>query len=211
MTSSSRVPDGIGVIFDEGSLVADAGLIVPATLCVRLGLERLIDHAVQLVGRVGGAHAGRKILTLVFAILAGGSHIDHAERLRSGATARLLPFKVMAPSTLGIFLRLFTFGHVRQLDKVVDESIARAWRLGAGPGGRAMTIDLDSTIVEVHGHRKHGAAYGYTRRLGYHPLVATRAETGEVLHGRLRKGSSQRGTKRFCEELARGAAARSAR
>ena len=64
-----------------------------------------------------------------------------------------------------------------------------------------MTIDLDSTIAEVHGKAKQGAAYGYTRVLGYHPLVATRADTGEVLHARLRKGSSQRGAKRFAEEL----------
>lgn len=201
MSSLSRTPDRIGVIFDEPSLVADAGLIVPATLAVRLGLERLIDTTVDLSGRVGGASAGRKILTLVFAILAGASHIDHADRLRSGATRRVLPFRVMAPSTLGIFLRLFTFGHVRQLDKAIAEAIRRAWSAGAGPGSRSMTIDLDSTIVEVHGDNKHGAAYGYTRSLGYHPLLATRADTGEVLHGRLRKGSSQRGTKRFCEEL----------
>jgi hypothetical protein len=60
---------------------------------------------------------------------------------------------------------------------------------------------LDSTICEVHGKAKHGAAYGYTRQLGYHPILATRADTGEVLHTRLRKGSSQRGTKRFVEEL----------
>jgi hypothetical protein len=64
-----------------------------------------------------------------------------------------------------------------------------------------MTIDLDSTICEVHGKAKHGAAYGYTKVLGYHPLLATRADTGEVLHARLRKGSSQRGAKRFAEEL----------
>ena len=106
----------------------------------------------------------------------------------------------MAPSTLGTFLRSFTFGHVRQLDAVIAETIRRAWSLGAEPE-KTMTIDLDSTIVEVHGKQKHGAAYGYTRVLGYHPLLATRAGTGEVLHARLRKGSSQRGTKRFCEEL----------
>jgi hypothetical protein len=62
---------------------------------------------------VGGALPGRKVLTLVFSILAGGSHIDHADRLRAGATRRVLPFSVMAPSTLGTFLRAFTFGHVR--------------------------------------------------------------------------------------------------
>jgi Transposase DDE domain group 1 len=144
---------------------------------------------------------GRKVLTLVAAILAGGSHIDHANVLRAGATRRVLPFRVMAPSTLGTFLRSFTFGHVRQLDRVLGEALRRAWRLGAGPGDDAMTIDLDSTICEVHGKQKQGAAYGHTRVLGYHPLLATRADTGEVLHARLRTGSSQRGAKRFVEEL----------
>ena len=55
-----------------------------------------------------------------------------------------------------------------------------------------MTIDMDSTVCEVYGKNKHGAAYSYTHVLGYHPLLATRAETGEILHARMRKGSSQR-------------------
>jgi hypothetical protein len=193
--------DRVEATFDDATLVANAGLIVPATLMVRLGLEALVNSTVRLLGRVGGALPGRKVLTLVTTILAGGSHIDHADVLRSGATETVLPFRVMAPSTLGTFLRAFTFGHVRQLDAVVAETIGRAWRLGAGPGPAAMTIDLDSTICEVHGKAKHGAAYGYTRVLGYHPILATRADTGEVLHARLRKGSSQRGAKRFIEEL----------
>jgi Transposase DDE domain group 1 len=197
----SRAIDRVEVTFDDATLVANAGLIVPATLMVGLRLEGLINSTVRLVGRVGGALPGRKVLTLVATILAGGSHIDHADVLRAGATQRVLPFRVMAPSTLGTFLRSFTFGHVRQLDKVIAEALRRAWRLGAGPGEAAMTIDLDSTICEVHGHQKHGAAYGYTRVLGYHPVLATRADTGEILHARLRKGSSQRGGKRFVEEL----------
>jgi hypothetical protein len=197
----SRGIDRIEAIFDDSSLVADAGLVVPATLMVRLGLEALVNESVRLVGRVGGSRPGRKVLTLVATILAGGSHIDHADVLRSGATRAVLPFRVMAPSTLGTFLRAFTFGHVRQLDAVIAETIRRAWRLGAGPGDETMTIDMDSTICQVHGHAKQGAAYGYTKKLGYHPLLATCAETGEVLHARLRKGSSQRGAKRFVEEL----------
>ena len=201
MSGVSRTIDRVEVIFDDPTLVANAGLIVPATLMTRLGLESLIDATVRLGGRVGGALPGRKILTLVATILAGGSHIDHADMLRAGATRRVLPFRVMAPSTLGTFLRSFTFGHVRQLDRVAGEALRRAWHLGAGPGDAAATIDLDSTICEVHGHKKQGAAYGYTRVLGYHPLLATRAETGEILHARLRKGSSQRGAKRFVEEL----------
>jgi len=193
--------DRMGATFDDPSLVADAGLLLPATLMVRLGLESVVDDMVRLVGRVGGARPGRKVLTLIVSILAGGSHIDHVNKLRAGATGRVLPFRVMAPSTLGTFLRAFTFGHVRQLDRVIAETIRRAWSLGAGPGAAAMTIDLDSTICQVHGKQKHGAAYGYTKVLGYHPLLATRAGTGEVLHARLRKGSSQRGHKRFVEEL----------
>lgn len=201
MSRVSRSVDRVEVIFDDPTLVANAGLVVPATLMVRLGLETLINSTVRLVGRVGGAWPGRKILTLVATILAGGSHIDHADVLRAGATQRVLGFRVMAPSTLGTFLRAFTFGHVRQLDRVAGETLGRAWRLGAGPGDDPVTIDLDSTICEVHGHQKQGAAYGYTRVLGYHPLLATRADTGEILHARLRKGSSQRGAKRFVEEL----------
>ena len=201
MTRVSHVIDRVEAIFDDETLVADAGLIVPATLMVRLGLEALIDQTLRLVGRVGGARPGRKVLTLVASILAGGSHIDHADRLRAGATQKVLPFKVMAPSTLGTFLRSFTFGHIRQLDRVIGETIRRAWQLGAGPGEAPVTIDLDSTICEVHGKTKQGAAYGYTKVFGYHPLLATRADTGEVLHARLRKGSSHRGHKRFVEEL----------
>jgi hypothetical protein len=201
VSAVSRGIDRIGVTFDEPSLVADAGLIVPATLMVRLGLEDLVNQMVDLGARVGASRPGRKVLTLVSAILAGGSHIDHADRLRAGATQRVLPFRVMAPSTLGTFLRAFTFGHIRQLDAVIAEAIRRAWSFGAGPGDSPMTMDLDSTICEVHGEHKGGAAYGYTRLFGYHPLIATWASSGEVLHARLRKGSSQRGTKRFVEEL----------
>ena len=201
MSRVSHPIERASATFDDPNLVADAGLILPATLMLRLGLESLIDATVRLVGRVGGARPGRKVLTLVATILAGGSHIDHADRLRAGATQRVLPFRVMAPSTLGTFLRSFTFGHVRQLDRVIGETIRRAWSVGPGPGDAPMTIDLDSTICEVHGHAKQGAAYGYTRVLGYHPLVATRADTGEALHARLRKGSSLRGHKRFVEEL----------
>jgi len=201
VSSVSRRIDRVEVTFDDPTLVADAGLLVPATLMVHLGLEALVNRLVRLSGRVGGARSGRKVLTLVAAILAGATHIDHAERLRAGATHRVLPFRVMAPSTLGTFLRAFTFGHIRQLDAVIAETIRRVWSLGAGLGTTPMVIDLDSTVCEVHGKKKQGAADGYTRVLGYHPLLAVWSQTGEILHARLRKGSSQRGHKRFTEEL----------
>jgi Transposase DDE domain group 1 len=202
----SRVSHGIdrvGVSFDDPNLVANAGLLLVGTLVLRLGLERLVNSTVRLGGRVGGALPGRKVLTLVHAIVAGGSHIDHAEVLRSGASDAVLPHRVMAPSTLGTFLRAFTFGHVRQLEAVVGETLRRAWSMGAGPGARRLVVDVDSTICEVAGKAKQGAAFGYTKVLGYHPILATRAGTGEVLHARMRKGSANtaRGARRFIEEL----------
>lgn len=201
MSGVSQNIDRFEVVFDEPNLVANAGLVTVATLAVRLGLERLINQTVRLAGRTGGANPGGKILTLVHTLVAGGSHIDHADMLRSGDTRRVLPFRVSAPSTLGTFLRSFTFGHVRQLDAVIAEALRRVWTLGAGPGDDRLIVDLDSTITEVFGYHKQGAAYGYTKQKGYHPLVATRADTGEILHVRLRKGSSQKGADQFIREL----------
>lgn len=199
MSTVSRTIDRLETTFDHDGLVANAGLVVAGTLMSRLGLEALINRHVK----TGSANPGRKLLTLVAAMLAGGTHIDHVDMLRAGATGRVLPFIVAAPSTVGTFLRSFTFGHLRQLDAVLARTLARAWQLGAGPGAEPLVVDLDSTICEVHGHQKQGAAYGYTRCLGYHPLLATRATTGEILFSRMRKGSagSGRGIVRFIDEL----------
>jgi Transposase DDE domain group 1 len=105
--------------------------------------------------------------------------------------------------TVGTWLRAFMFGHVRQLDQVTGELLGRAWAAGAGPGDSPLTVDVDRTICEVHGYHKQGACYGYTRRLGLHPLLAFRADTGEVVHARLRKGSANtaRGVTWFTDEL----------
>ena len=84
----NRIPnsdlDRLRVVFDDGSLVSDAGLLVAGTLMDRLGLERLLDETVRMDGRAGGSRPGRKVLSLVASMLLGGSHIDHAERLRAG-------------------------------------------------------------------------------------------------------------------------------
>jgi len=143
------------------------------------------------------------VLSLVHAMLLGADCIDDCEILRTGRTDAVLGHRAMAPSTLGTFLRSFTFGHVRQLDRVFGQILCRAWQAGAGPGAGRLVIDVDSFVGEVHGHSKQGAGYGYTGKLGYHPIVATRADTSEVLHVRLRKGAAntQRGALRFVDEL----------
>ncbi len=201
---SSHTLDQLDSCFDDTHAVANAGLLLPATLAERLGIEQAADQVIDLGERPGAYRPGRKLLTLVHAMLAGADCIDDADLLRCGQTASVLGHRVMAPSTLGTFLRSFTFGHVRQLDRLTEQTLTRAWAAGAGPDDGPMTIDLDSTVCEVHGYHKQGAAYGYTHTLGYHPLVASRADTGEVLHARQRTGraNTARGTARFVDELA---------
>jgi hypothetical protein len=147
--SSSHSPDRLVVGFDDDHAVANAGLVLPATLAERLGIEAVVDELVALGDRSGAHRPGRKVLTLVHALLAGGDCIDDADVLGTGSTMAVLGHRVMAPNTLGTFLRSFTFGHVRQLDRVAETVIGRAWAAGAGPGSQPMTIDVDSTICEV--------------------------------------------------------------
>jgi hypothetical protein len=176
-----------------------------ATLALRLGIEALAGDLVRLrCCRPGAANVGRKVMALVYAMVLGADSIDDCDVLRAGRTGRLLGGWVPAPSTLGTFLRAFTFGHVRQLDALLGRVLERAWQAGAGPGDGRLVVDVDSFVGEVCGRLKRGAAYGYTKLLGYHPILATRADTREVLHIRMRKGSAntQKGMLRFCQELA---------
>jgi Transposase DDE domain group 1 len=196
--------DGLKIEFDDERVVSDAGVALVATLAQRLAIEALAGRVVRLrPKRPGAGNAGRKVMALVFAMVLGADSIEDCDVLRAGRTRRLLGGWVPAPSTLGTFLRAFTFGHVRQLDKLLGESLMRAWKAGAGPGDGRLIIDVDSFVGEVCGYQKQGAGYGYTRVFGYHPILATRADTREALHIRLRKGSAntQKGIKRFCEEL----------
>lgn len=176
VTRERAVPgsvDGSEIAFDDERLVADAGLVLPATPCDRLGAEALIDGLVERPGD---------------------------PRLRAGASGAVLGLRPRAATTCGNWLRALGFGQVRQLDAAAGELLRRAWGAGARP--ERLVIDLDSAITEVHGKLKAGARYGHTRALGYHPLFATSAETGEVIHARLRQGAAntQYGAKRFFEE-----------
>jgi hypothetical protein len=108
-------------------------------------------------------------MTLLSAMALGADCIDDCELLRSGRTADIVGHRVMAPSTLGTFLRAFTFGHVRQLDRVLGRAIERAWSAGAGPGAGRLIVDVDSFVGEIFGRAKQGAAFSYTRVRGSHP------------------------------------------
>jgi hypothetical protein len=200
---SSHSHDRVDAAFDGTQLVADAGLLLPATLASRLGLRELVNRHLDLGHAPGQANRGDKLLTLVMSTLAGGDCIDDSDALRAGGTERILGFTVKAASTVGTFLRSFRWGHVRQLDRVSRELLARAWASGAGPGSAPLTIDLDSTVCETYGLAKEGAVHhGYTHVRGYHPLLAIAAGTGDVLMARLREGraATVRGSAHFLRE-----------
>lgn len=186
---SSHSLDRLVTTFDDPRLVSSAGLVLPATLAQHLELQVLLGTHVDLSGTRGRANVGAKALTLIASALGGGDSIDDANALRAGATQAVLGHRVLAPSTLGTFLRSFGAKAVDQLDRVSEIALARAWAAGAGPGDEPLTIDVDSTICETYGLAKEeGSAFIYTHCRGYHPLLAVASGTGDVLHARLRRG-----------------------
>lgn len=155
MTSSHSL-DRLGVEFDDPRVVGDAGLVLAATLMQHLGLEELFGEHLELGEGEAGANVGRKALTVIASVLAGGDCIDDAGALRAAGCESVPGHEVAAPSTVGIFLRAFTPGHARQLDAVSRELLTRAFAAGAGPDDGAVTVDLDLTICETYGLLKQG-------------------------------------------------------
>ena len=155
-------------------------------------MRDLFDERVDLGDAPGRANVGHKAMTVIHSVLAGSDSIDDCDVLRAGSTVEVLGHELRAPSTIGTFLRSFSWGHVRQLDSVAGEALARAWQAGAGPADPAgpFTIDLDSSIHETYGIHKQGASRGYTYVRGYHPLYAFAGDDGQVLHSRLRGGNA---------------------
>jgi hypothetical protein len=195
---------GVSVTFDEDHLVPNAGLIIPAMLVQRLGIAGLINRRVRLDrDRPGAANSAAKAVTVLGGMLAGADCIDDIDVLRAGA-GEVLWDDVRAPSTVGTWLRAFKWSNVREFDAVTRETMKQAWTAGLGPVDLAgpLTIDIDSSICQTYGIAKQGGTFGYTKVRGYHPLLATIASTGEVVHSRLRGGNagSARGAKSFTAE-----------
>jgi hypothetical protein len=210
---ASHKLDRLLVSFDEPNLVPNAGLLAPALIAQKLGIGELIDERVDLGDRPGAANSGIKAMTVVGAALAGGDSIEDVDVLRAGASTQVLG-EVRAPSTIGTWLRSFTWASIRMLDAVLRVLLARAWAAGLGPErlDGPLTLDVDSTLCETFGLAKQGAhKFSYQHSRGYHPLIAALAETGELIHVRLRGGNanSGRGAASFiAEAIARIRAAR---
>ena len=194
------------VCFDDPNLVSAAGLVPVLALADAAGLRALADEHVSVRGDKG-ANAGLKVASLVAGMVAGADSIDDMALLRHGGMGRVFA-RAYAPSTLGSFLRAFTFGHVRQLDAVASRFLTRLAAQGGqaaqvlGDGTTRVLVDVDDTIIEVHGHAKQGAGFGYSGVRGLNALLATVTTTNSapvVVAQRLRKGScgSPRGAKRL--------------
>ena len=170
---SSHSLDRLSVQFDDDRLLANAGLLLPATLAQHLELAELFDTHVDLGDAPGRANVGIKAMALIHSALAGGDCIDDAAGLASASTGMVLGHELRSVSSLGIFLRSFSFGDVRSLDRVSRVALARAWGAGALPKGDTLTIDVDSSICQTYGLKKQGGSrFTHTHVRGYHPLVA---------------------------------------
>jgi Transposase DDE domain group 1 len=199
------------MVFDDPNLVSSAGLVPVLALADHAGLRELADAHLS-VPTDKGANSGLKVASLIAGMVAGADSIDDVAVLRHGGMGRLF-VRAYAPSTLGSFLRAFTFGHIRQLDAVASRFLlALAGLTGmmttiTGPRtgnerGHYALVDVDDTVVEVHGHAKQGVGFGYNRVRGLNALLATLTTAGAapvIVAQRLRKGScnSSRGARRL--------------
>jgi hypothetical protein len=194
----------VSATFDDPNLVSGAGLVPVMKIAKNAGLHRLVDRHLT-VPTDRGANAGLKVASLVAGMVAGADSIDDMALLRHGGMGRVFN-KAYAPSTLGSFLREFTFGHVRQLDAVASRMLINLDSSTPLLGDRAdesmVMVDVDDTIVEVHGYDKQGAAHGYSGVRGLNALIATVSGSGfapVIVGSRLRRGnaSSPRGAARI--------------
>lgn len=168
-----RSSHNLTAVFDDPNLVACAGLAPAMALAQRAGLAALVTEHPSLEGP-GSANAHLKVPALVAGMVAGADSIDDMDLLRHGGMGRLFT-GVRAPSTLGTFLRTFTFGHVRQLDAIASRflsGLARHAPVLAGADQIAY-LDVDDTIKATHGYAKQGVGYGYNHVKGLNALIAT--------------------------------------
>src|SRR5471030_414144 len=192
----------ISAVFDDPNLVSCAGLAPTMALALRAGLADLVSSTLTLKAE-GGANAHLKVPALVAGMVAGADSIEDMDLLRHGGMGRLFT-GIRAPSTLGTFLRTFTFGHVRQLDAVASRflvALAKNAPILRG-ADQACYVDIDDTIKATHGYAKQGAGYGYTGVKGLNALLAivsTPTSAPVIAATRLRRGgtNSARGAARL--------------
>jgi hypothetical protein len=167
----SHDPLKMSACFDDPNLVSRAGLVPVMSLAERAGLRALVRRHV-VIGAAAGVNAELKVGCLVAGMAAGADSIDDMDLLRHGAMGQVFT-GLRAPSTLGSFLRSFTWGNVRQLEAAGGELLAElARRAPLLPGADTLAwVDIDSTQKRVYGRRKEGSAFGHTKIQGKTVLI----------------------------------------
>jgi hypothetical protein len=188
-----RVSHVSATVFDDPNLVSCSGLGPVGDLAERAGLQQLVAAHLR-IAKPGGGNAVLKVPALVAGMVAGADCIDDMSLLRHGGMDRLFT-GVRAPSTLGTFLRTFTFGHVRQLDAVASRLLVNlSTHAPLLPGADELAyIDVDDTVRATHGYAKQGSGRGYTGVKGLNALIAIVSTPGcapVIAAARLRKGST---------------------
>jgi hypothetical protein len=166
--------------FDDPNLVSYAGLEPVMRLAESCDLHGIVRERLRLPTDKG-SNASGKVATIVAGMLTGADSIDDLDVVRHGGMSELFG-GVYAPSTIGSFLRMFSHGHVRQLQAVSREFLVQlARRAPLLPAAGAVTfIDVDSLLRRMYGKKKQGVGFGHAKvggykvlLRGYNPLLAT--------------------------------------
>lgn len=181
-----HTPTAVSHSFDDTNLTASTGLVPIMALAQNAGLSDLAENrlVVSTTGADKGANPAAKLSTLIAGMAAGADSIEDMNILRHGGMKHLFD-RVYAPSTLGSFLRSFTFGHARQLDAIssrfltnLNEHTPLLPTSQESAQSSTVFIDVDDTVIDVHSARKQGAGFGCQGKRGLNALLATVSTSG---------------------------------
>ncbi|MGH2806446.1 MAG: IS1380 family transposase [Actinomycetota bacterium] len=193
--SINRSARAFSVSTTDRNLTAHAGAVLIRAAAHAVGLGSSIAAHLRLKKRARGLTEAHSILAIAEAVALGATCLDDLAITRADhAQEALRGFAVPAPQTAGTFLRRFSLGHVRQLDKALRAVHKRAFQLlGISPGDR-ITLDFDSTYVRSYSSRRQGADPTWTKRYTLHPLLCFASQFGICLHAKLRRGKAATST-----------------
>ena len=178
-------------IADRKRGIAHGGIGVMHALARRIGLIDAIDSRLQLLKIHLPFHESDHVLNFAYNALCEGVCLQDIELRRNDEVfldalgARRIP----DPTTAGDFCRRFTPEDIDTLQDAFNEVRQGVWRQQPDDFFELATIDMDGTLVETTGQCKQGMDIAYDGTWGYHPLVLSLAETGEVLWVVNRSGS----------------------
>lgn len=178
------------ILEEDATLVSYGGGLLVDEFIRKLGLPQMIDKFVKVKARERGYRESEAVLGLAISMITGGVCLDDLVVLREEEAFKTIwrHGDIPHPTTMGDFLRRFDLGHIRQLESVNTQSFSKVY--AASERMSTITMDIDSTLDEVHGSKKEGAQWAYTGIRALNPLMCFIRENGDWLHSRLRSGNT---------------------